>query len=159
MDSQLNNLIQSFSVIPNFESIYSQVVRKALDYVIDRQNTGRTLLSQAEKAEKTIFGMKVESYLRNDFSWTKGPTLDFMWSGIEFDSKATIGRTWMIPTEAIDRLCLLTQIDEKKGTFRAGLLRMTMNNLTAGQNQDKKRSVSSDGITRIHWIILDRPIP
>ena len=137
MDTELNSLFQTLTSIENFTDRYAEVVRDARDYVIDADKTGRTLISQAEKAEKTIFGMKVEAYLRSKFGREKGKKLDFYIGDVEFDSKATIGNTWMVPPEAVGGICLLTSIDEAKGIFNAGLVRATDDALTAGENQDK----------------------
>lgn len=130
-----------------------------MDYVIDGKKMGRTRLSEAEKAEKTIFGMKVEAYLRHEFGWTRGRKLDFYLVEIEFDSKATIGKTWMIPREAVGEICLLTRIDEDTNFFQAGLLRAIPEALTSGSNQDKKRSVSAVGKKQVRWLISSGTIP
>ena len=130
-----------------------------MDYVIDGKRMGRTRLAEAEKAEKTIFGMKVEAYLGYEFNWPRGSHLDFRLDSVEFDSKATIGSTWMIPREAVGKICLLTRISESDNVFYAGLLRTDLVMLTAGSNQDKKRSVSSVGRDNILWLIFEGEIP
>ena len=159
MDTELDRLFQSLKSVENFEHRYGKVIRDAMDYVIDGERMGRTRLAEAEKAEKTIFGMKVEAYLRHEFGWPKGKSLDFYWVEIEFDSKATIGKTWMIPPEAIGKLCLLTRINEDDHFFQAGLLRTNLDRLTKGSNQDKKRSVSALGKKSIKWLIPSGHIP
>lgn len=159
LDSELSLLFLALSSIEGFESRYAKVIRDAMDYVIDAERMERTSMAEAEKAEKTIFGMKVEAYLRYEFKWNKGSKLDFYLEDIEFDSKATIGKTWMIPPEAVGEICLLTVVDENKGYYRAGLLRASLDMLTAGSNQDKKRSVSSAGRASIQWLISDGLIP
>ena len=157
MDNELEELTQNLRSLGDFKARYSKVIRDARDYVIDTEKTGRAKLAEAEKAEKTIFGMKVEAYLRNEFNWPKGEKLDFYIGDIEFDSKATIGKNWMIPPEAFGELCLLTRIDESKAIYSAGLLRATSAALTVGQNQDKKRSISAAGKKSIRWLIFNQP--
>lgn len=159
MDEELERLFIALESINDFEQRYSKVIRDAMDYVIDGERMGRTRLAEAEKAEKTIFGMKVEAYLRHEFGWQKGESLDFYWVEIEFDSKATIGKTWMIPREAIGQLCLLTRINEDEQFFQVGLLRAHLDKLTKGSNQDKKRSVSALGKKHIQWLIPHGNIP
>lgn len=159
LDNELTLLIQALSSIENFETRYAKVIRDAMDYVIDAERMNRTRLADAEKAEKTIFGMKVEAYLRYEFQWNKGKKLDFYLADIEFDSKATIGKTWMVPPEAVGEICLLTLLDEERGVYRVGLLRASLDMLTAGSNQDKKRSVSSAGRASIQWLISEGIIP
>lgn len=159
MDVELDQLFIALGTIENFEQRYGKVIRDAMDYVIDGERLGRTRLAEAEKAEKTIFGIKVEAYLRHEFGWPRGETLDFCWVEIEFDSKATIGKTWMIPPEAVGQLCLLTRINEDDYFFQVGLLRATLNMLTKGSNQDKKKSVSALGKQHIKWLIPNGSIP
>jgi hypothetical protein len=159
VDTELNLLFEELRVIDRFEERYAQVVREAIDYVIDKSKTGRTHLSQAEKSEKTHFGSKVESYLRIEFGWSKGDKLDFVLSNVEFDSKATTAENWMIPTEAVGEICLLTRIQESINVFHAGLLRANEENLNKGFNKDRKRSVSAAGRGSIQWLIYDMQIP
>lgn len=159
MDSALQNLFTTLRAIDDFELRYGKVIREAMDYVIDAEKMGRTRLAEAEKAEKTIFGMKVEAYLGHEFSWDRGNKLDFYVADVEFDSKATIGKTWMIPPEAFGEICLLTRIDEKNDFFQAGLLRANLDMLTPGSNQDKKKSISATGKRHIQWLIPDGVIP
>ena len=103
--------------------------------------------------------MKVEAYLGHEFGWNRGNKLDFYVADVEFDSKATIGKTWMIPPEAFGEICLLTRIDEDNDFFQAGLLRANLDMLTSGSNQDKKKSVSAAGKHHIQWLIPDGVIP
>src|SRR3546814_14426389 len=66
--------------------------------------------------------------------------------------------TWMIPTEAVGRICLLTSYNSSTGSVSAGLLRTDLDALGAGQNQDLKRSVTKAGRERIRWLV-DREQP
>ena len=159
MDNALQTLLTTLSAIDDFELRYGKVIREAMDYVIDAEKMGRSRLAEAEKAEKTIFGMKVEAYLGHEFGWNRGNKLDFYVADVEFDSKATIGKTWMIPPEAFGEICLLTRIDEDNDFFQAGLLRANLDMLTSGSNQDKKKSVSAAGKHHIQWLIPDGVIP
>ena len=159
MDNALQTLFTALQSTNDFELRYGKVIRDAMDYVIDSEKMGRTRLAEAEKAEKTIFGMKVEAYLMHEFGWNRGNKLDFYLTDVEFDSKATIGKTWMIPPEAFGEICLLTRIDEDNDFFQAGLLRANLNMLTLGSNQDKKKSISAAGKRHIQWLIPDGVIP
>jgi hypothetical protein len=79
-------------------------------------------------------------------------------AGVEVDVKNTIGSNWMIPPEAVDRLCLLTQIDEESARFSVGLIRAREEQL-GKENQDKKRSVTKQGRESIRWIVRDAVLP
>ncbi len=158
-DAQLDTIQQYLNSIPDFNERMGQVVRQAIDYAIDECNTGRQDFSSLAKPEKAIVGVKVESYARASFNWPVGDTLDFIIGGIQFDCKMTIGSNWMIPTEAVNQICLLVQADVSANTFNVGLLRTTLDRLTSGTNQDKKRSVSAAGKTQIIWIAYNLNIP
>jgi len=151
---QLNKVIRSITTTYDFARRCTTVIRKARDYVIDAKNLNRTTIAECEKAEKTIFGMKVEAYLRNEFvSWEQGDKLDFKINGVEVDSKATVGKTWMIPQEAVGEICLLTNLNEKANAFKIGLLIANKYALSNSCNQDRKHHVSARGKQRIHWLV------
>jgi hypothetical protein len=131
---------------------FGSLVRRSLDEVIDTIRTGRTSLSELEKTEKTYIGTKVEILTRSLLSVKKGNKLDLKVGNHEVDVKFTVGNTWMIPMEAFNEVCLLIVATEKKNTFGVGLLQMTPENLTAGENRDKKKSVSANGKKNILWL-------
>jgi hypothetical protein len=135
------------------------LIRQAIDEVIDTPRTGRVHSRELEKTEKTYIGTKVEILVRNFFHLPKG-ILDLKIDGLDVDVKSTIGNTkWMIPPEAVGKPCILVASDEVKRTCSFGILVAHLENLTAGANQDKKRSVSARGSGSIHWILADEPYP
>jgi hypothetical protein len=77
---------------------------------------------------------------------------------VEVDIKNTIGHNWMIPPEAVGRLCLLTQINEESAKFSVGLIRAREEQL-GKENQDKKRSLSKQGRESVSWIVRDAALP
>jgi len=77
---------------------------------------------------------------------------------VEIDIKNAITDNWMIPPEAVDRLCLLTQINEKSARFSVGLIRAREEQL-GKENQDKKRSLSKQGRASVSWIVKDALLP
>jgi hypothetical protein len=159
MDTEVKRLASTLATIPGFDWRFGQVVRKALDYVIDKDNTGRTSLAEVSKAEKTIFGTKVEAYARIEFGWPSGERMDYCLEGIEFDAKSTTRENWMIPTEAVGEICLLIQIEAPRDVFSVGLLQATEDVLSQGFNKDQKRSISQHGKGRIRWLIREAPVP
>ncbi len=131
------------------------LIRAAIDEVIDTPRTGRVHASELEKTEKTYIGTKVEILVRNFFRLPKG-ILDLTIDGLDVDVKNTLGETWMIPREAVGKPCILVASDEGNHTCFFGIFVAHMENLTAGLNQDQKRSVSAVGFANIHWIWLCR---
>ena len=141
------------------ESIFGELLRQALDEVIDMRRTRRFSIDELEKTEKTYIGTKVEILLRSYFSLEKGRLLDLLIAGIEVDVKNTVGSTWMIPREAINHICILLQPNDDQSAFNVGLIICRDRALTAGSNQDSKRSVSAAGKREILWLIYDGRLP
>ena len=134
------------------------LIRRSIDEVIDAPRTGRFRLSETEKTEKTYLGTKVEILLRNFLGFPKGQILDLVIDGIETDIKNTMGGNWMIPQEAIGHPCLLVK-DELTGLYSFGIFVAVSDSLTSGGNRDGKRSISSFGQEKIHWIMKDALYP
>ena len=145
--------------VEEFHSKCGRVIRTALDEVIDMPRSGRFSLDQLEKTEKTYVGTKVEILFRHEFGFPKGVKLDLLISGIEVDVKNTVRSNWTIPREAVGEICILLRSDDNKSRFSAGLLRCSLENLNAGQNQDKKRTIGERGRERILWLIKDGDLP
>jgi hypothetical protein len=134
------------------------LLRRAIDEVVDAPRTGRFLLDEIEKTEKTYLGTKVEVLLRYWLGFPKGRVLDLLVGEDEVDIKNTMKSTWMIPIEAVDRPCILVKTDEDSALFSFGLIIARMEYLGA-PNRDKKRPVTKFGRSQAHWIIQDEPYP
>lgn len=151
-------LIREAKGIANLKRDLPILIRQAIDEVIDPTRTGRVHASELEKTEKTYIGTKVEILVRNYFHLPKG-ILDLRIAGYDVDVKNTLGQTWMIPNEAVGKPCLLVASDEGRRLCYFGIFVAHLHNLTNGQNQDKKRSVSAAGATTIHWLLVNEPYP
>ncbi len=134
------------------------LIRQAIDEVVDAPRTGRAHARELEKTEKTYIGTKVEILVRNYFRLPKG-ILDLKIAGMDVDVKNTLGNTWMIPREAVDKPCILVASDEEKRTCFLGIMVAHLSNLTPGLNQDQKRSVCAAGFGNIHWLLANDPYP
>ena len=82
--------------LPAFSQRVPQIVRRAIDEVIDTPRTNRFTLSETEKTEKTYLGTKIEILLRAYLGFGKGRVLDLSIGGVETDIKNTIGTNWTI---------------------------------------------------------------
>lgn len=140
-----------------FEERLRSFFRSAIDEVIDTARTGRFLLSDIEKTEKTYLGTKFEILLRDWLQVPRGVVLDLLIGGTEVDVKSTTsgGSGWMIPPEAIDRLCILLRVNEDCSTCAVGLARARKAYLRSSENRDKKTSFSADGRRNIWWMVQD----
>jgi Restriction endonuclease NaeI len=138
----------------------ARVLRETLDQLYDGQRTGRFRWNQLHKTEKTHCGTLVEINLQRHFLFADGDLLDYKIAGIEVDCKysQTIG-AWMIPPEAIDKLCLLVSADDATGLWYMGLVRATRDKLRVGTNRDLKSSLSAGGQSQIHWLFHGAELP
>lgn len=151
------NLLQAVGGKEKFEEKLRSFFRSAIDEVIDTARTGRYFLSDLEKTEKTYLGTKFEILLRDWLQVPRGVVLDLLIGGEEVDVKSTTGggSGWMIPPEAIDRLCILLRVNEDASTCAVGLVRTRSAYLTAGQNRDAKKTISAAGRANIWWLVQD----
>lgn len=142
-----------------FEEKLRSFFRSAIDEVIDTARTGRFTLAELEKTEKTYLGTKFENLLRDWLQVPRGVVLDLLIGGQEVDVKSTTGggSGWMIPPEAIDRLCILLRVNEDKSLCAVGLARARPAYLRPGLNRDAKTGFSAVGTRNIWWIALDFP--
>lgn len=141
------------------EGATAQLIRRAIDEVIDAPRTKRLVLLQCEKTEKTYLGTKVEILFRDMIGQPKGLSLDLNLGGIDTDIKHSIGTAWMIPKEAINRPCVLLTENEITARFSLGLVMCRPENLTAGGNRDEKLQISAAGRSQVRWLAKDAPYP
>ena len=137
---------------------FAAMLRQCVDDVIMTPKTGRRSYDELEKTEKTYIGTRVEIELRAILRLPKGK-LDTVILEQDVDIKNTMGSNWMIPTEAIDHLCILVAADEVRARCYLGLFVARPEYLTVGQNKDSKKSVSALGFANILWLLLDHPYP
>ena len=136
-----------------------QLIRKAIDEVIDAPRTNRFTLSETEKTEKTYLGTKIEILLRAHLKLPKGRVLDLAIGGVQTDVKNTMGGNWTIPMEGFGHPCLLVKENERTATCSVGLIVARDAYLNPGQNRDAKRSFSVAGRQNAWWILKDHPYP
>lgn len=141
-----------------FQNALPELFRKALDEVIDTPRTGRRLVSDLEKTEKTYIGTKMEILIRNFLELPKG-LLDLDIDGVDVDIKNTLGSNWMIPTEALGKPCILVACDEKTFLCYLGIFVAHRSNLSGSTNKDQKRSLSAIGFENVLWLLKDEPYP
>lgn len=153
------DLFTAVSGRERFEEKLRSFFRSAIDEVIDTARTGRYFLSDLEKTEKTYLGTKFEILLRDWLDVPRGVVLDLLLGGREVDVKSTTsgGSGWMIPPEAISKLCILLRVNDSDSTCAVGLVRAWPEYLRSGQNRDAKTSFSAAGRDNIWWLVQDFP--
>lgn len=134
------------------------LLRETIDAVIQTPRTGRRSYDELEKTEKTYIGTRVEIMIRAFFRLPKGK-LDLKILGADADVKFTIGGNWMMPGEVINHPCLVLAADEERALCYFGLFVADPDYLTAGANQDNKKTVSSAGFAHILWLLNGFALP
>ncbi len=134
-------------------------IRGALDMLLDGQHTGRYRWDQLHKTEKTHAGTLVEIALARALRLADGTGLDYTIAGADVDCKFShkLGG-WMIPPEADGKLLLLVQASDEDGTWSAGLLRATEENLRPAGNRDLKRALNDRGRAAVRWLHARAPL-
>jgi hypothetical protein len=138
----------------DLEGVFGAAIRRAIDEVLDGPRTGRFLVSQLEATEKTYIGTKIEIVVRSALGLKREGPLDTLVAGHTLDIKWSATQGWMIPTEAVDELCLLVGTRSADPlVFDVGLIRCTAERLTQRGNRDQKRTISAAGKRHIRWLV------
>lgn len=158
-DAAVGAVVRFFLAKSGFEQHAADVLRRALDEVIDGMRTGRWSLDSLEKTEKTYIGTKVEILFKFEFELEDGYKLDTRIQGVDVDIKCTVLSNWMIPAEAVGQVCLLVRIDDTRSRFWIGLVRAEPDTLTGGVNRDGKATLSAEGKKSITWLVEEGQLP
>ena len=157
-DRELDAALAELNSLPDFPVRAATVVRKAVNNVLQGDRTRRYSIGQLTPEEKKHIGTQVEKCMKAEFFQDRaGEVSDTTIAGAEVDIKNTIGDNWMIPTEAVGRLCLLTRIDEDSAKYSIGLIRAN-DDLLGKENKDKKRSFLKEARGSIVSIVRDAPL-
>lgn len=137
----------------------ARVLRDTLDQLYDGQRTGRYNWYQLHKTEKTHCGTLVEINLHREFEFGDGELLDYRIADIDVDCKYSQGKTWTIPPEAVDHICLLVTANDERSRWSMGLLRIKEERLNLGRNRDRKATLNQEGRDAITWLFDDAELP
>lgn len=138
---------------------FPELIREAINFVLDPVRTARTRMHELDSIEKTFVGLKIEHFVRDMLDVPKG-LRDLVIDGVDVDIKNTIGDTWMIPPETYrtEDACLLVASEEATHRCWLGLLIAREAYLNA-PNRDEKRSVGSTAFQHILWLVEGAPYP
>lgn len=134
---------------------FPELVRDAVDFVLDPVRTARTRLHELDNVEKTFIGLKLEHFLRDMLDVPKG-LRDLVINGMDVDIKNTVGENWSIPQETYrnSEPCLLMAVDEKAHHCFLGLILAKPEYLHGGKgNRDTKKGISAEGFANIFWLV------
>ncbi|WP_423379859.1 NaeI family type II restriction endonuclease [Burkholderia sp. LMG 32019] len=141
-----------------FAARVGQLIREAVDYVIDAPTLFRYSVDELDPDEKTAIGKRIERLLRFQFKLPKGKKLDIQLGGEEVDIKTTMRNNWMFSKSSHGHVNLLIAYDEFAATYRLGLAYVLEHQLGA-HNRDQKQSLAAEHRENIYWILKDEPYP
>jgi hypothetical protein len=138
---------------------FPELMRDAIDFVLDAVRTGRTELQELDNVEKTFIGLKVEHFVRDFLDVPKG-LRDLIIDGLDVDIKNTTADTWMIPPETYrtEDPCLVIASEASTQRCWLGLIIARDAYLTK-PNRDQKRGVASGAFQNILWLVEAAPMP
>ena len=160
-DTQLQNVVRWFLEQDPDGLRFKKRINEGVNAILTAFLEER--VSSLSSPEKTAIGTSVEKRLRREFALAAGPHghLDFLIDGAEIDCKYSIHpKRWMIPPEAVGKLCLGISSDDDLHTFSVGAFRADPAVLSSeAGNRDKKRSLLVSGYDRIVWLWQDESLP
>ncbi len=151
-DVSLDDFKLTLNNIAGLSNKLSKAVQEGLDEAKGRQES----IDDLDPTEKTVIGIKVESYIRDGLSLSRGKDCDCKIEDFEFDIKTTVRNNWMISPKQVRNksLLLLIKLDDIK--FSCGIVKVSEDILNKGANRDKKRTISNTGKDKIIWILKDK---
>ncbi|MFV2195675.1 NaeI family type II restriction endonuclease [Nocardiopsis sp. LOL_012] len=159
-DPELDKVAQHLLGLDPDGSRFAAAVRRTFDMILDGKNTGRYRWDQLYKTEKTHFGTVVEINLQREFDFEGGEDLDYRICGIDVDCKYSQKRgSWMIPPEAVGKLCLVLWASDAESQWWAGLIRADEKVLNGGSNRDAKRTLNKEGRASVRWLFSEASLP
>ncbi|SFV33972.1 NaeI family type II restriction endonuclease [Hyphomicrobium facile] len=163
MDEEILNRVEQ-SILSRIHGLtglrlaFPELMRRAVDEVIDAPRSGRLTFRELEPTEKTYLGTKIEILVRNLLKLERG-VLDLDLDGLDVDIKNTTRGDWMIPREAFGMPCIVISSNEQKALCDFGIVVAHFRYLRPGHNQDKKFALSASGKKQIRWLLKDEPYP
>jgi hypothetical protein len=152
------DIIKSSSNQNVLRDFFGEMLRDEIDKLIDTPNTDRRSYGDLEKVEKTYIGTRVEIRLRKFWGYPKGK-LDLRIQHIDVDIKHTMENGWMIPTEALEEVCVLSAADEATAKCYLGLIVAHERYLTSSSNKDGKFQISTPQWKNIKWLVFEADYP
>ncbi|HZW13287.1 MAG TPA: NaeI family type II restriction endonuclease [Noviherbaspirillum sp.] len=152
------DLIHRVGSEEEFAKRIGQIIRAAVDYVIDAPTLSRYSIDDLDPDEKTAIGKRIERMLRFQFKLPYGEKLDIKLGGEDVDIKTTMGKNWMFSKSSHGHMNLLIAYDEKTALFQLGIAYVLEHQLGA-QNRDRKQSLTAAHRETIYWILKDQPYP
>jgi hypothetical protein len=158
VDPALDEVEAWFRAQPKYEQRLRDVVRTAIDEMIDTPRTGRYRIEQLNTQEKAFIGVKVEHVLRGEFDLpraSRAKAKDYEIAGHEVDCKFSIKwGGWEIPTEQHGYMCVLVHANDNTSTMCVGLIRTNVDMINPGRNKDSKSGITAKKRdVHVRWLV------
>ena len=158
-DPELESVAQHLLGLDPDGSRIAAALRNTIDMLLDGQHTGRFRWDQLHKTEKTHCGTLVEINLQRAFEFHGGTDLDYEIAGVDVDCKFSQDLwKWMIPPEAVGKLCFVVWANDEASRWCAGLVRTSASVLGGGANRDLKRTLSQEGRKKVRRLFWNAPL-
>jgi hypothetical protein len=158
-DSELERVARHLLGLDPDGSRIAAALRNTIDMLLNGQQTGRFRWEELFKTEKTHCGTLVEINLQREFGFHGGKDLDYEIAGADVDCKYSQDLwKWMIPPEAVGKLCLVVWASDEESRWCAGLVRTTESVLGGGANRDLKRTLSHEGRRHVRRLFWNAPL-
>lgn len=142
------------------EAKVGEIIRDAVDYVIDSPRLRRWTYGELDPDEKTTIGKRIERLLKFELKIPNGDILDTKLADREVDIKTTKKNSWMFARNCMGRHAILIRYDEDTAIYSLGVIYMDESRLTASRNRDRKGTPSAATIReKVYWPILDAGYP
>lgn len=159
-DTELETLLDELRSLDPTGHRFASILRDVWDQQLDGAHTGRYRWDQLLKTEKSFMETLVRRSVLREFRFSSGESLEFQLDGIEFDCKYSLraGR-WVLPREAVGKLCMLIWADDSQTRWGAGIVRVHEHYLSPGLNRDGKSSLNQEGRAAVKWLHRDASLP
>jgi hypothetical protein len=160
LEPLVDALVKAAGSLDKLRSLMATLVRDNIDRVIQTPKTARLFYKDLQNSEKTYLGTAIELDLRSALGFERGDVTDLKIAGSDVDVKfSQRDGGWMIPPEAVDKVCLLVTADDPSALFSIGMVVARAAYLTAGGNRDAKRAISAEGRKNIWWVLRNADYP
>ena len=135
------------------------LIRLAIDEVIDTERTGRFTVDELENIEKAYISNKVKMLVFYYLQFDRGKVLDALVNGAEVGIGSTSGSHWLIPLEAVRNPYILVRHDEKTARCSIGLTIVKPSAVVRGLARNRPYVTLVRPQIPVRWMLRNEPYP
>lgn len=142
------------------ESVFGELIRQAIDEVLDGPRTGRFRLDQLDQTEKAYIGTRIEHIIQAFFGFGPGTLADVKIADTDVDVKWSKTLDWMIAPENVGGIILGIGLSKGEDQFSVGIFRASDAVLRKKGNRDGKRSLTAESReVEVSWLVRAASLP